>query len=87
MMIIELLAFFIILGLITGGKDKRKTGTWIRKTHNLRADEYICSVCGRSVPKTRRTCPYCGAEMRKTNYEASWVDEAEMMSALCDDDW
>ena len=87
MNILIIFIVLIILGSVTGGKGKHKTGTWLQKTHFLRADEYICSVCGRSAAKPRRACPHCGAEMRKSKYDPSWVDEAEMMSALFDDDW
>ena len=36
---------------------------------------------------TQRTHPVCGSPMKKTKYDASWVDEAEGLSALLDDDW
>lgn len=87
MNILIIIMILIILGSITGGSVRHKTGTWTQKTHLLRADEYICSSCERSAVKPYRTCPHCGAKMRKTKYDPSWVDEAEMMSLLCDDDW
>jgi hypothetical protein len=31
--------------------------------------------------------PRCGAKMKNGRYEASWVDEAEALSAILDDDW
>ena len=35
---------------------------------------------------TTKVCPYCKARMGSTNYDPSWVDEAETLSALLDDD-
>ena len=60
---------------------------WIQKTHLFRADEYICSGCGASCRKPYRICPNCLSKMGKTSYDPSWVDEAEGLSALLDDDW
>ena len=61
--------------------------SWIRKTHLFRADEYICSACGARSNKPYKTCPSCGAAMGRTRYNATWVDEAEGLSALMDEDW
>ena len=60
---------------------------WKRKTHLLRPDEYICSSCGASYEKAYKDCPSCAAHMRNARYDPSWVDEAEELSALLDDDW
>ncbi len=59
---------------------------WIRRTHLLRADEYICSACGATFPKPGKNCLRCGAQMGSTKYVPSWVDEAAMLEAI-DDDW
>ncbi len=64
-----------------------KSAQWIQRTHLLRADEYICSACGASYKRPYRECPSCGASMKKAKYDPSWVDEAEGLSALLDDDW
>lgn len=64
-----------------------KSAYWIQKTHLFRSDEYICSSCGRACSSPRGKCPGCGARMKKSKYEPSWVDEAEGLSALLDDDW
>lgn len=64
-----------------------KSAYWIQRTHLFRADEYICSACGTSCNKAYRTCPVCGERMNKSKYDPSWVDEAEGLSALLDDDW
>lgn len=64
-----------------------KSAYWIQRTHLFRADEYICSACGNSSNKAYRTCHACGKRMKKSKYDPSWVDEAEGLSALLDDDW
>ena len=60
---------------------------WNQRTHLFRADEYICSSCGAVSNKPLATCPKCGAAMHKTKYDPTWVDKAEGLSALLDDDW
>ena len=64
-----------------------KKAGWTQKTHLFKADEYICSACGVSCGKPAKNCPCCGAKMKNGRYEASWVDEAEALSAILDDDW
>ena len=59
---------------------------WTRRTHLFRPVEYICSACRASCDKPCKTCPNCGAAMKKTRYDPSWVDEAEEISAMTDDD-
>ena len=60
---------------------------WIRKTHLFRADEYICSRCSAVCDRPNRICPNCQSVMGESRYDPSWVDEAEGLSALLDDDW
>ena len=60
---------------------------WIQKTHLFRKDEFICSACRAACDKPYQICPVCGTEKTKVSYEASWVDEAEEMSIMLDDDW
>ena len=64
-----------------------KEARWIQKTHLFRADEFICSACGSISNEPYKVCPACGSAMKKAKYEASWVDEAEGLSALLDADW
>ncbi len=64
-----------------------KAAHWIRRTHLFRADEFVCSACGASAQKPSASCPTCGAPMKKTKVDPSWVDEAEGLSAILDDDW
>ena len=60
---------------------------WLQKSHLFRTDEFVCSKCAASFPKPYAVCPSCYAEMEKTKYAPSWVDEAEGLSAILDDDW
>ena len=60
---------------------------WVRRAHLFRADEYICSRCRASFPGPQQTCPACGSAMGKVKVDPAWVDEAEAMSALLDEDW
>ncbi|MBO4411573.1 MAG: hypothetical protein IK088_00330 [Lachnospiraceae bacterium] len=55
---------------------------WIRKTHLLRRDQYICSVCGSVSDKPYEVCPNCGAEMDGSEYDPNWVDEIEDMNSM-----
>ena len=64
-----------------------KRTRWIRKTHLFRADEYLCSCCGASCGRSYKICPNCQSEMGKPKYDPSWVDEAEGLSAILEDDW
>ena len=50
---------------------KKSCGCWTQRTHLLRADEYIC--------------PFCGHSMEGSDYDPSWVDEAEMLDIFFDD--
>lgn len=31
--------------------------------------------------------PHCGSTMGRTKYDPTWVDEAEALSAILDEDW
>ena len=64
-----------------------KKTKWLQKTHLLRADEYICPICGGITAKPCRKCPSCGTALNETAGDSTWVDEAEELSALLDDDW
>lgn len=59
---------------------------WVQKTHLFKADEFICSRCGAAFHEPYKTCPTCSAVMSKSKYDPSWVDEAEGLSAIIDDD-
>ena len=64
-----------------------KTAYWVQRTHLFRPDEYICSSCNFPSDKPRRVCPSCGVTMKEKKYDPTWVDEAEAISLLLDDDW
>lgn len=70
-----------------GFKKKEQSGYWTQKTHLFSADEYLCSVCGRSTSKPYGVCPACKSRMKRSKYDPGWVDEAEALSAILDDDW
>ncbi len=59
---------------------------WTRRTHLLRADEYICSRCRRSFAQPTAFCPACGAQMGKTKSDAHWLLEAEVLNMIMDDE-
>ena len=65
--------------------ETENTAYWTQKTHFLRADEFICSACTKSSDKAYKNCPSCGALMTKNKYEASWVDEAEILDIIFGD--
>ena len=64
-----------------------KTAHWTQRTHLFRADEFICSACRAVCNNPYRICPSCGMPMKKTKYNPSWVDEAEGLFVILDDDW
>ena len=59
----------------------------MQRTHLFHPDEFICSACKAICNKPYSVCPMCGSQMKKTQYDASWVDEVEGLSAEIDDDW
>ena len=65
--------------------NQKKKTVWIQKTHFLRADEFICSVCGYKSKIAKKTCPNCGEHLSKIKYDASWVDEAELIDMILED--
>ena len=64
-----------------------KKARWTRKTHLFRSDEYTCSACKSVFSKPFMVCPACQSPMKETKYDPSWMDEAEMLSAIVDDNW
>ncbi|MBQ6535945.1 MAG: hypothetical protein IJI40_04120 [Firmicutes bacterium] len=61
-----------------------KYARWIRRAHLFKKDEYICSSCKARFRRAGKTCPCCGAAMKKTKYDPRWVDEIEDVDALLD---
>lgn len=64
---------------------KGKTAYWTHRDHLFRKDEYICSSCGYRAARPLGTCPGCGARMKRSKYDPSWVDELEILDAILDD--
>ena len=64
---------------------RKKEPVWLRKTHYLRADEFICSACGCNAKKPYKVCPGCNARISKVKFDPSWVDEAEFAEMMFDD--
>lgn len=60
-------------------RKKDKPAFWTQHTHLFRADTYECSRCGAVCKKPLVRCPSCGADMTRTKYDPSWVDEAELL--------
>ncbi|MCR4594900.1 MAG: hypothetical protein K5761_07570 [Clostridiales bacterium] len=60
---------------------------WTQHTHFLKSDEYECSNCGYVSNISYPFCPGCGSNMNDGNsYDPTWVDEAEMLDIIFDDD-
>lgn len=66
---------------------EKKKAQWIQKTHLFKDDDYVCSECGYSSEKPYSECPRCHSNMRGSNYDPSWVDEAEMLDIILGDDF
>jgi rubrerythrin len=58
------------------------TAYWTQHTHLFSPDEYECSACGYETDRPYRECPSCHAEMTKSKYDPSWVDEAVILDIL-----
>ena len=68
-------------------RNAMKAACWIHRSHLLRPDEYICPACKQKCNKAYHECPVCGARMKKGRDDLTWIDEAEELSAILDDDW
>ena len=73
--------------LTTEAADGMKTERWTQKSHLFRADEYICPVCGAAADRPYKKCPSCGTVLGGSKKDSAWVEEAESIAALMDDDW
>ncbi|MBO4697507.1 MAG: hypothetical protein J5643_09560 [Lachnospiraceae bacterium] len=63
----------------------KKTAYWIKNTHLLRQDEFVCSFCKSKAAKPSAICPHCGSNMKGTKSDTGWVDEMEAIDAFFDD--
>lgn len=61
---------------------RKNSAYWVRRTHVFRKDEFECSSCGQASDKPYRVCPHCGASMTRQKYDASWVDEMEILDEI-----
>ena len=59
---------------------------WLLKTHFLRPDEYICPLCGTKSACEKKACPKCCAPLKRAKADVGWVDEAEGLAAMLEDD-
>ena len=59
---------------------------WIRHSHLFDPDEYECSRCGAVFREKYPSCPNCGTPPGLEKEEQDWVDEAEELSWILDDD-
>lgn len=62
-----------------------KTAHVTQQTHILKQDEYICSNCGYKSLSPFTKCPSCKAQIIKSKYDPTWVDEIEMMDIFFGD--
>ena len=59
---------------------------WIKHSHLFDPDEYECSRCRAVFKKKYPACPNCGTSLGLEKEEQDWVDEAEELSRILDDD-
>jgi len=59
---------------------------WIKHSHLFDPDEYECSRCGAIFKNKPSVCPNCGTRPSLEKEEQDWVDEAEELSWILDDD-
>ena len=67
-------------------KRKSQEPYWIVHSHLFDPDEYECSECGCTVRKAGRTCPNYGALIRHQKDEQEWVEEAEFMDWMMEEE-
>ena len=59
---------------------------WIKESHFFGRDRYRCSECKRLSDRPAPVCPFCGTKPGKVKDPMTWVDEAEMISEILEDD-
>lgn len=65
---------------------REKEPYWIKHSHFFDPDEYECSRCGTRARRKTLNCPNCGVALRREKDDQGWVDEAEFISCILDDD-
>lgn len=68
-------------------RRNRESG-WIKHSHLFDPDDYECPCCGKCFKNTYHTCPSCGNIVlgQSLRTQDDWVDEAEELDWLLDDD-
>ena len=59
---------------------------WIVHSHLFDPDEYECSECGSVFRKAQKVCPACGATVLRQKEDPEWVDEAEFLDWMMEED-
>ena len=65
--------------------QKKNEAVWIRRSHLLQADEFICSACGFRAKKAHKSCPHCGVRIEKVKADTGWADEAFLFDLFGED--
>ena len=59
---------------------------WIEREHLFDGTDYVCSCCGANFEEPWDECPACGVRMEKIKYDPVYVDKAEMIDILFEDE-
>ena len=59
---------------------------WIKHSHLFDPDEYECSNCHGTYQKKYPSCPSCGTNLTAEREEEDWIDEAEELDWILDDE-
>ena len=65
---------------------RNKEPHWIMRTHLFERDEYECSRCGKRFPDASGVGTNCGASVVGMEDPQDWVDEAEELDWMMEDD-
>ena len=59
---------------------------WIKHSHLFDPDEYECSRCHAVFKEKYSSCPNCDSSLNAEREEQDWVDEAEELDWILEDD-
>lgn len=59
---------------------------WIKHSHLFDPDEYECSCCHAVFKEKYSSCPNCGSSLIAEREKQDWVDEAEELDWILEDD-
>ena len=65
---------------------KESEDHWTRREHLIDPEEFVCSVCGGSSDQPYGNCPNCGAALRRVEYDPCYIDEAEWLDEVLEED-